>query len=418
MVVDSNFEYSSFDSKQRSYTYNSVPGQLLMNIYSEDKITGHLLFDYSILLGFRYEMYRPEKFNLSGLWGNGDLVKSHQGTFFNPRFSMMIYLSQDNQIRLSAGTTSKSPSMSTLFPPEQVYNWRNPLDSTINYFRYNLRNPELKGYKEAQYELSFDQKFSNQLGFSLSGYYKKRSGEPGDLTIPVFYETVVNGKPYVYLIDSYSLQANLGSTESKGLELSLKTTKIRPLNLEIQVTGSYSHFKSFSNVVSYDPNPDLSKGRNPNYFVPGTDTLIGYLYTKGGYWNDRIQLNYYFRYTHPTLGLWVTLRIEQVAMERNQHDDYEPQDMSLANATEIVLYNFDRAIKTKPNKFLFNLNISKALFPGAEVSFYVNNFLDNPAIYTYLATPPSTYYDSSRNPPLFYGLEYSMTFDNLFGRNN
>src|ERR1017187_10014438 len=180
-------------------------------------ITGHLLFDYNMVLGFRYEMYRPDKFNLSGLWGKGDLVESHQGTFFNPRFSLMVYLSQDNQLRLSAGTTSKSPPMSTLFPPAFYYNWRNPLDSTINYFHYDVRVPDLKGYREAQYELSFDQKISNKLGFTLSGYYRKRTGQPEPETIPLFFSTINNGQPSVYYIDSYSLmEYNLGSTETKG----------------------------------------------------------------------------------------------------------------------------------------------------------------------------------------------------------
>jgi hypothetical protein len=414
IVVDTNFEYASFDSKEKSYSFNSVPGQFLMNVYAEDEITGHLLCDYNMVFGLRYDMYRPYKFNLSGLWGKGDIIESHQGSFFNPRFNLMVYLSQNNQIRLSAGTASKSPPMSTVFPEATYYNWRNPLDSLTYYYAYNRRVPDLKGNREAQYELSFDQKFSNILGFSISGYYKKRSGEPGGINVPVFYSTIINGKSYIYFIDSYALSSNFGTTESKGMELSLKTTKIKPLNLEIQITGSYSRFKSFSNLVYYDPNPDLTKGRIPNYVVPGTDTSLGYLYTTGGTWNDRLQLNYYLRYTHPTLGLWVTLRIEQIAFERNQDNSQEPEDLSLANSTELMLYNFNREIKTKPNKFLFNLNISKSLFPGAEVSFYVNNLLDDPAIYTYLATPPSTYYDSSRNPPLFYGLEYSMTFDNLF----
>lgn len=413
IVVDTNFEYASFDSKEKSYSFNTVPGQFLMNVFAEDEITGHFLCDFNMVFGLRYDMYRPYKFNLSGLWGKGDLVESHQGSFFNPRFNMMIYLSRDNQIRFSAGTASKSPPMSSVFPEAQYYNWRNPLDSITYYFTYNRRVPDLKGNRELQFELSYDQKFSNVLGFSFSGYYKKRTGEPGGITIPVFYSSVVNGKQSVYYIDSYALSGNFGTTESKGLEFSLKTTKIKPLNLEIQVTGSYSRFKSFSNLVYYDSNPDLTKGRYPNYIVPGSDTSIGYLFTTGGSWNDRLQLNYYFRYTHPTLGLWVTLRIEQIAMERNQDNSYEPEDLNLANATEQMLYYFNRAIKTKPNKFLLNINISKSLFPGAEVSFYVNNVLDDPAIFTSLATPPSTYYDSSRNPPLFYGLEFSMSFDNL-----
>ncbi|MBZ0198890.1 MAG: TonB-dependent receptor, partial [Ignavibacteriaceae bacterium] len=136
--------------------FDDIPGQLLMNIYAEDKLTGNFFFDYNLMLGFRYEMYRPYEFNLSGLWGKGDIVKSHQGSFFNPRANLMIYFSEFNQLRLSAGTTSKSPSMNRIYPPEDVFRWRNPIDSVIHYFRYDTRVPELKGYKEVQYEVAFD----------------------------------------------------------------------------------------------------------------------------------------------------------------------------------------------------------------------------------------------------------------------
>jgi hypothetical protein len=416
-ILDSNFNYYAFDSKQRSYSFNSVPGQFLLNLYSEDVITGHLLFDYNVVVSFRYDMFRPYKFNLSGLWGNGDLVKSHQGSFFNPRFSMMLYLSQYNQVRLTAGTTSKSPPMSTLYPPETVVTWRNPQDGTISYYRYNERVPDLKGSREAQYEVSFDQKISNILGFTVSGYYKRRTNESESQPVPVFNTITTNGQSSTYLVDAYSLSANSGMTETKGLEFKLNTSKIKPLNLEIQISASYLSIKSFSNNLSYNGTPDLTTGEYANYLVPGTDTLIGYLYPAGNSWTDLLDIKYYLKYTHPTLGLWVTLSIDQTAIQRRQNNDGDPHDLAFAytNQSLLATYKFNTDIKSEPNKFLFNLNISKALFPGAEVSFYVNNFLDDPAIYRYLSALPATYSESSRNPSLFYGLEYSMTFDNLFG---
>lgn len=416
VVIDSNYNYYSFDSKKRSYKFSSVPGQFLMSVYAEDKMTGHLLFDFNLTFGFRYEMYRPYKFNLSGLWGKGDLIESHQGSFFNPRIGLMLYLSKNNQIRINFGTTSKSPSMANLFPPELVFTWRNPLDSVMNYYRYNTRVPDLKGYKETQYEVSFDQKISDLIGISVSGYYRRRNDEPESKVIPLFFSTIYKGKAYTYYIDQYDLDINLGMTESKGLEFTLRTSKIKPLNMEFQVTGSYSRIKSYSNASYYDPNPDNSTGQFANYKVPGAvnDTAIGYYYTTGGNWNDRLQLNWYIKYIHPRLGLWVTLRVEQVAMERNQTNAFEPEDLGLLNTTQAAYYWFNRDIKTKPNKFLFNFNISKSLFQGAEISFYVNNFLDDNAVYRYLSSLPNIYSESSRNPSLFYGLEYSMTFDNIF----
>ena len=416
LILDSLFNYYSFDSQRRSYNFNSVPAQLLMNIYAEDKFTGHLWFDYSVMLGFRYEMYRPYKFNLSGLWGKGNLVESHQGTFFNPRFSMMVYLSQNSQLRLSAGATSKSPSMDVIYPPEDVFGWKNPVTEEVEYFHFNTRVPDLKGYREVQYEVSYDQKFFNLFGMTLSGYYRERTSEPEDQNIPVFSSSLNTTNPYIYYVGQHSNYVNLGNTYSKGLELTLKSARIKPLNMELQIVASYSFQNTFRNISIYDSNPDASIGRYPNYKVPGTDTVYGYMYSSAGKWNENLLINYYLKYTHPTLKLWVTLRIEQLGIERYRDLNHEPEELAMLNETQRIAYYFERAIKTRPNKFLFNLNISKSLFSGAEVSFYVNNFLDDSAIYKYLLAPPSTYAEVIRNPSLFYGLEFSMTVDNLIGR--
>ena len=70
----------------------------------------------------------------------------------------------------------------------------------------------------------------------------------------------------------------------------------------------------------------------------------------------------------------------------------------------------DLKVKSTPNdRLLFNINISKSLGRGAEVSMFVHNFFDDPAFYlneygSYVA----------RNHDIFYGLEFSVMLDNLF----
>jgi hypothetical protein len=386
-----------------------------MNIYAEDKLTGHFLVDYNLMLGLRYEMYRPYKFNLSGLWGDGNIIESHQGTFFNPRVNLMLYLSEVNQLRLSAGTTSKSPSMARIYPPESVYRWRNPLDSSINHLRYDLRVPELKGYREAQYEVAYDHKFFSLIGTTFSVYYKKRSNEPESQRVPVFRYYNSNGIDYLYYIDKYGIYVNAGNTESKGAEFSIRTAKIKPLNMEFNVVGSYNYFKTVTNVDEYDEEPEAAKGQYPNYKVPGIpiDTLYGTQYRYGGKWDDRFQLNYYLKYTHPRLGLWITLRAEQLLMERYRSYNQQLQDVSLLNESALESYLFSRALKTKPVKWLFNVNVSKSLFQGGEVSFYVNNFLDDPALRLYWSTTTQMS-EEIRNPSLTYGIEFSFIIDNIF----
>ncbi|RJP65861.1 MAG: hypothetical protein C4539_12385 [Ignavibacteriales bacterium] len=407
LTFDTLYNPYGLTSGRRPYSFSSIPGQLLPSLYFEDKITGHLLYDFSLMVGARYEMYRPFQFSLKGLWGDGDLVKSHQGTFFNPRANLMVYFSQDNQLRLSAGRTSKSPAMSTIYPDEEVFRWRNPNSLEIHYMRYDTRVPELKGYQENQYEISYDQKFFSEIGLTFSAYYKERDNETRSVTIPVF----VNTPQGTYYVDYYGLAKNQGWTVTKGLELSLRTNKIKPLNMFFQVSATYNHSNNSYRGYAYDPTPDASIGQNANYRVG--DTLIGFIYAPSGRWKDIIQLNYYLKYTLPDLGLWVTLRAEHLVMERTQSYNQEPIVYELLTESGKESYWFDREIKIKNAKWLFNLNISKSLFEGAEISFYVNNFLDDQAVRQYVSSP-GTISEEIRNPSLFYGIEFSSTLDNLF----
>lgn len=402
-------------SGRRPYSFDPIPGQFIVGLYAEDKITGHFLFDFNLMIGFRYEMYRPFKFNFTGLWGDGNLVESHQGTYFNPRFNLMLYFSKVNQLRLSAGVSTKSPPMSTIYPPENVSPWRNPIEKKNYYFRHNLWQSDLKGYREVMAEVSYDHKFFNTFGITTTGYYKYRNGNPISREVPVFaIAQLANSKYQAFYIETYSKMMSIGITETKGLEFSLRTSKIEALNMDFTITGSYSFIKFPSVGLGWDYTPEASLGEYPNYKVPSAfvDTLFGMTYPREELWNDRVQLNYSLRYTLPSLGLWITLRAEQMVSERNQRISRKPFDYNLATQTSIRLHDFDNEIKRKPVKWLFSFNMSKSLFKGAEVSFYVNNFFDDPALWSRLNTPTDLMEDA-RNPTLFYGIEFSMIFDSF-----
>jgi len=415
ITFDTLYSYFGSESGKRPYSFNSIPGQFLTSFYAEDKITGKLGVAFSLMLGFRYEMYRPYKLNLKGLWGDGDLVNSHNGSFFNPRLNLMLYLSEINQLRFSAGITSKSPSMAVIFPPEDVFRWRNPIENKIMYLRYDTRVPDLKGFEETQLEIAYDHKLFGMLGTSFSAYYKKRDNETERQDIPVFAAALYNNQPKVFFVDEYQLSQNLGWTITKGIEFSVKTNKIEPLNMNFQVTGSYNYIDKSRRGYKYNSKPDASKGQLPNYNVPNVpaDTIIGFLYSPEGRWDERFQLNYYVKYTLPPLGLWVTFRAEQLVKDNYRNYNLQPEDYNLLTPSGKELYNFQRAVKSKPVKWLLNLSISKSLFKGAEVSFYVNNFMDDPAIRRYY-TSPTQIDEERRNPVLFYGLEFSCCVDELF----
>lgn len=417
LIIDTLFNYYGAESGKQPYSFDDIPGQVLASLYAEDVITGNLGFDFKFTLGFRYEMYRPHKFNLSGFWGDGDIVKSHQGTYFNPRMNFLVYLTDFNQVRMSAGYTSKSPPMSSIYPPPEVFTWRDPVKKENVYIHLDRHAPDLRGYQERQIELAYDHKFFGLIGTSISAYFKKRFNGPSSQTVPVFIPVTENNQTKVYYVNNYSVSQNLSWNESKGIEFTLTTAQIKPLNMEFRVVGSYNYLKSSSEALSYSNAPDTNLGRYPNYQVPGMpiDTVIGMFYQSSGRWRDQIILNYFVKYTHPTLGLWVTFRAEQSLRERNQNFHLMPVDFNRLTDTGQLARLFDEMTKIKHTKWLFNINISKALFRGAEISFYVNNVFDDPAIRRYQRTyDPTDIAEEIRNPNLFYGIEFSMSIDQLF----
>ncbi len=416
LLLDTVYNYYGVESQKRSYSFDSIPGQLILSMYAEDKLTGHFFFDFSLMFGFRYELYRPHSFNLSGLWGDGDLVESHQGSFFNPRISLLTYFTSKNQLRINFGSSSKSPAMSLIYPPESILLWRNPVSGSTEHFRFDKRVPNLQGYKTTQLEVSYDHKFFNKMGMSLTAYYRVRNNQPKYQGQQVFTEIENSGKKVVYHVDEYSLSYNIGKNESKGIEFSFRTAQIKPLNMNFKISGSYSYNRNTSSGYSYTSSPDTSIGQFPNYHVPNveSDTTIGMYYPSFGKWKDRLQINYYIKYINKELGLWVTLRAEQLYSERYQKFDLVPMDYNKLTDKRKETRDYKESVISTPPKWLFSFNVSKSLFEGAEVSFYVNNFMDNPAIWNRYYPPGGYYTETERNPELFYGMEFSMIFDKLF----
>ncbi len=418
LIIDSVYNYYGVTSGKRSYSFDEIPSQTLLSFYAEDKITGKLWWDISLLIGARFDFYRPYKLDLGGLFDGNDLIKSHQGSFFNPRLSLLIYFSKDNQLRINLGKSSKTAPMSYLFPPEEVMEWRNPVSGEITHFRFDKRNPDLKGYQTTQAEISYDHKLFDFLGTSISAYYREKNNSPISFSSPFFTEIDNNGDKEIYYINNLVQYSNSGRNYNHGIEFTLKTKRIDELNMSFKVTGSYNFTYQPSIGKNFSLTPDTSIGQYPNYLPPevSSDTLIGWTYPHSGYWSDGFQMNYYIHYTNKKLGLWVTLRAEQLVLDRNQEFQLPPVDLEKLTDEARNDRLWEESVFLRPPKWLFNFNISKSLFDGAEISLYVNNFVDNPALWKRYDEIREYYTEYTRNPELFYGIEFSMIFDKIVGK--
>ncbi|MCX8010026.1 MAG: hypothetical protein N3A61_02640, partial [Ignavibacteria bacterium] len=145
-------------------------------------------------------------------------------------------------------------------------------------------------------------------------------------------------------------------------------------------------------------------------------------------------LNYRFEIQAKSLGIWVTLHIQQKLIEidgRNGYDDtlatgYFTQNGDLIKIPEseradlkylqlrrnIQLYELNE--EDRPNKWLFNLKVSKALWKGSAISFYVNNFLNNQPLYQSKRRSPTSPSYERRNPDIFYGIEFHSSLEGIF----
>ena len=149
---------SAFRDRPRSY--DNVPGLLISSLYMEDKIKGKLWKKFQLSLGFRLESYGR----------NNGIFTSHQGNFFNPRINFLVYTSENSQLRIGYGTTSKAPPLSMLYPNPLYYdvadvNRYSTVDSlrlaVVSTHIYDKENKDLKGSRQIKKEISFHQKIGN-----------------------------------------------------------------------------------------------------------------------------------------------------------------------------------------------------------------------------------------------------------------
>jgi len=423
----------------RPLSFDAVPALQTASFYFEDNLAGFLwMRPYNVNLGFRYEMYTPDKLHLDGLFNDKGVVESKNGTFLNPRVRLKYEPRDGSQVRFSWGKSSKMPSLSAIFqgpeyvdiveenvtPPDSV-----PLISTY-VFNYDMRG--LKGYQEEKTELSLDQKIG-PVGFILTGFYSKADKVPRGITSPmVLYRyrwtdwPNADGRSVIDTLytepgGSYGYYNYAGWFKSYGVEFQIVTKRIERLSTTFHVSSSYAKSQSGGHGV-YMTSPKI------NTYLGNRTIYPYYYYTEG--WGQKMIVNYSADWFLQKLGMWVTFFVQQTLFDADQSykdpirysvgyfDPIEGRYISLTPDQSDLLgltrtYTaLDLATHRSPNdRVLFNINVSKSLGRGAELSLFVHNLFDDPSLYVddYGNT-------AARNPNIFYGVEFSSMLDNLFRR--
>lgn len=409
--------------RSRPRPYDDIPGLSTSSLYIEDKIKGELLIPYQVNLGARLESYGDDKF-----------LASDYGTFFNPRLNLVLYPTKTTQIRFGYGETSKAPSMAMLHPNPiylDVDDVNNIVDSLVivSTYVYSRENPDLTGSRQVKWEGSLDQRIGD-VGVSMTAYKNTTYGgfaSTGKNSIFVYkYDYSISEiQPPIRdsISTTYTVYENSLTTETQGLEVSIKTKPITPLNLRLRIQAAYNYTYSWKDN-SYDYrgyiyDPNVGKDVNP-FFSPVTIE------------REKFYINYNLDFKVKELGAWVTLSAQQVLFDKDRYiglDDSlavgylnvygEQVFFTEAERTAITSSSYKRTYddywyldENRKNIWVFNFRVSKSLGKASEFSFYVNNFFNYRPLYRRQRTPNESY--TMENPALYFGIEVSTKIDQLF----
>ncbi|MBC8400852.1 MAG: TonB-dependent receptor [Candidatus Marinimicrobia bacterium] len=421
--------------RDRPRSYNDLPALDITSIYGEDKISAQ---NFELNMGFRYEAYQPRHF------GGGQFIQSEHGSFFNPRFNFLFHLSPITQLRFGYGVTSKAPPLSMLYPNDIYYdlddiNNFTGNDSTelvvVSTYIYSRENPDLKGYQQIKREISIDQIIRN-IGISLTGYSSTTFGGFAYTGVkPIFHHKYdypawpdTSGRVIAdSVVTTFSYAENSKRTTNSGVELSVQTKPFTPLKMRLRIEAAYNFTYSEGNAYDYATSfrydPTLDQEIKP-FWNPVTS------------WVESFLINYRAEFTIKELGAWVTLEAQQVVFDRDKNIGLsdslavgyissqgeiikipadERSDSTYVQLTR-TFDDFWYIMENITNTWVLNLRVSKALFGGSEVSFFVNNIFNYRPLHERQRTSGVTPSYTKLNPPLYFGVEFSSKIDGLFRR--
>lgn len=362
-----------------------IPNRTL-SVYFQDNFSWNISQTQSLManVGFRYES------------NNGYAT-------FGPRVNTSYRFSPKFRVRFGVGMTSKSPSLEQLFPGD-VYFDILLKDIRTNHYAFNAvqtfveRRPrvDIKPYTYWKYEAGADL----TLPFAkmhLSGYLNKGTNGfsskviyklypiptiqlhyPADVTLPPTY--TISG--YENAIRSYSVTTNGRHYTDKGVELTFTFDKIKAINTQFTLTGSYV----LSDAVSLNPNIIKTKDALEQEFVYG-------YYANEGNKQDNLRLRLTASHHISPLGLLISLTAEQFvfsttyAMVRDMYATgymnsnlvYKPipyADRTNDSYSSLRLNPSSLNDTKTPLYHNFHLRITKEMLSGLSMSLYAINFLN------------------------------------------
>ncbi len=383
IVLDSTKNYYGFDSSLRSFPLQHIPSLKQIAFYVEDQWTTTYWMDATWIIGFRYEMLGPRvnRFQLRN-WEN------RHGAFLCPRLGAVIHLSSHWQMRAGYGKAVKSPSLYYLYQSPQVHYFGN------KHRRIQPMNRRLRAYAATEWKIGVDYQLSRALAASVDLYKSRRFDAFYRRTYPVWEPTgQVIGMP------TYKRWENLSWQYAHGTELSIDTGEWH--GLSVAMIYNYRWRRWGTDTPEYESHPVFSAIDSS-----GLVDLDPYWQDPGDQWHKTWSLDVRADWRLRQAGFWLQVMAQMVPAEKFWEEDLYSQG------------NWSNKVKSYPAMWILNIYLSKQIGHGTEVSFFINNVLNDQGVYS----PPwgidynplsgrivSRSYMWRKNP-LFWGIECSARF--------
>ncbi len=382
LMLDEEWPYYGFSSGMRSYSFDLLPKLQQWSIFVEDNFTGKLLKrKCQLILGLRYDAFNPTGISFKEWEKRRSLIATRHGDFLSPRTNLHYFLNDNVRLRLGAGRSVKAISLGYVYIP--------PAYNRVAGDTFEVQpqdNPDLQAYGLTKYEIALDWKLMKLFGCSLTGYLM----ETKDMPIHIFYPWGYSVNPDTLTANYYGINENRGWSKTSGIELLMNMQRLYNFQYCLSVTYRFSEYGRHGRI--YDNLPEDWE----EIWYPPSST-----------WSAKVIINHQFNYISDRLGVWLTFEAQQVPLDQRQTIFHSQSIIKTIDGRDYrfyqgMVYWYDNELYDMGGRWLANFRITKALSQAAEVSIYINNFLDDRAVWKDFK---DTYLEL--NPKIFYGLEFS-----------
>ena len=419
----------NYSMGDRPRTFNDIPSLSQLAFYIENRLKTVLLQrELLISTGLRFDNIAP-----TGIFAG------RFGSSLAPRINFSLEILPKLQLRGGFGLTTKSPTLSYLYPGLRYFDLVN-----FNYYASNpserlviittkifdANNTNLKAYRAKKFELGLD--FDrNQFSGNLTAFVENMSGafgtnrevypllvaKYGASSFPVGSKPVLNAIPNRFdtFYAAVDRTTNNRRIQNQGLEFQFDSPIFPAINTSINFTGAWILTKSFDDGWSIDASRAV-------FSQTALDRIPIF---KSGFGNSGERLNTSLRFITklPKVRFLLSGLVQTVWKDSNRNLDLspfpigfidksgainllDPEDAKTAQYTDLrrQVPSTSSIELQAPPLWLINLRATKAFNGGTQLAFYVNNFLADRGNYF----NPQTQSYTSRNQNLFFGAEFTI----------